>query len=83
LEILERGSRLAIISFHGLEDEIVKRFFQENARGCICPPNFPKCVCGHKQKLKVITKKAIRATEEEVDRNPRSRSAKLRIAEKI
>jgi 16S rRNA (cytosine1402-N4)-methyltransferase len=83
LEILERGSRLAIISFHSLEDTIVKRFFQEQARECVCPPNFPKCVCGQKQKLKIITKKAIKPTEDEIQQNPRSRSAKLRVAEKI
>ncbi len=75
------GARLAIISFHSLEDRIVKQYFQAESRDCICPPNIPLCRCGHKARLKIITKKLIRPSETEVQRNPRSRSALLRVAE--
>ena len=81
--VLASEGILAIISFHSLEDRIVKNFFREEARDCVCPPNFPKCVCGHRARLKIITKKPITASKEEIKDNPRSRSAKLRIAEKI
>jgi 16S rRNA (cytosine1402-N4)-methyltransferase len=74
---------LAIISFHSLEDRIVKNFFREEARDCVCPPNFPKCVCSHRARLKTITKKPITASQREIEENPRARSAKLRIAQKI
>ena len=74
---------LAIISFHSLEDRIVKNFFREEAQDCVCPPNFPKCVCAHRARLKIVTKKPITASEREVAQNPRARSAKLRIAQKI
>jgi 16S rRNA (cytosine1402-N4)-methyltransferase len=80
---LAPGGRLAIISFHSGEDRIVKDFFRSEAKGCICPPNFPECRCGKKPRLKVITGKPIGPSEEEEKKNPRSRSAKLRIAEKI
>ncbi|MFH1030623.1 MAG: 16S rRNA (cytosine(1402)-N(4))-methyltransferase RsmH [bacterium] len=80
---LEKGGRLAVISFHSLEDRIVKQFFAKQSKGCICPPEFPICQCGHKPLLKIITKKPITALEDEIERNPRSRSAKLRVAEKI
>jgi 16S rRNA (cytosine1402-N4)-methyltransferase len=80
---LSEKGRLAIISFHSLEDRIVKIFFRENARGCICPPNFPQCVCGNIPKVKVVTKKAAIAGSEELAENPRSRSAKLRVCEKM
>jgi 16S rRNA (cytosine1402-N4)-methyltransferase len=74
---------LAIISFHSLEDRIVKNFFKDEARDCICPPNFPKCVCTHRQKMKIVTKKPIIASESEIKANPRARSAKLRVAQKV
>ncbi len=83
VEVLAEHGRLAIISFHSGEDKIVKQVFRENARGCICLPNFPICNCGKKETLKIITQKPITPSAEEVKRNPRSRSAKLRVAEKI
>lgn len=83
IESLNPGGRLAVISFHSLEDRIVKNIFRENARGCICPPDFPQCVCGNVPAVKVITKKPLIASAEEVDGNPRARSAKLRVAEKM
>lgn len=83
INVLSPGGRLAIISFHSLEDRIVKNIFRENARGCICPPDFPKCLCGHQPKIKTITKKPIVPGTEEVAENPRARSAKLRICERI
>jgi len=83
INVLNPGGRLAIISFHSLEDRIVKNIFRENARGCICPPNFPSCLCGHQAKVKIITKKPIVPGTEEIAGNPRARSAKLRICEKI
>ena len=83
LKILEKGGRLAIISFHSLEDRIVKNFFRDEARDCLCPPEIPACRCGHVKKLKIITKKAIRPGKEEIKFNHRSRSALLRVAEKI
>ncbi len=83
IERLAPGGRLAVISFHSGEDRIVKQFFQENARGCICPKEFPICQCGIKSKVHKVTGKPIVAGEEEVKNNPRSRSAKLRIVEKL
>jgi len=80
---LANGGRLAVISFHSLEDRIVKNFFKLHSKDCVCPPNFPKCVCQHRKSLKIITKKPIIATGEEIKTNPRSRSAKMRVAEKI
>jgi len=77
------GARIVIMSFHSLEDRIVKEKFNDYARGCTCPKDFPVCVCGNKPKVKVITKKAIVASEKELEVNPRSRSAKLRVVEKI
>ena len=77
------GGRLAIISFHSLEDRLVKLGFKELARGCTCPADFPICVCGNKPKIKELTKKPILPSDEELHENPRSRSAKLRIAEKL
>ncbi len=83
VEILREGGRLLVISFHSLEDRIVKGFMRREARGCLCPPEVPVCRCGHRPTLKVLTKAPIRPTAEEVERNPRSRSAKLRMAERI
>ena len=82
LDTLHPGGRIAVISFHSLEDRIVKRFFQREARGCTCPPEFPVCVCGREPTLRVLTKKAIRPTAEEVAANPRAGSARLRAATK-
>lgn len=80
---LKPGGRLAIISFHSLEDRIVKQKFKELATGCICPPDFPICVCGHKASVKLVTKHPVEATKEELEINPRSAPAKLRVIEKI
>lgn len=79
---LNPGGRLAVITFHSLEDRIVKRELQALATGCTCPPEFPVCVCGKKPKMKLITRKPIVSGEEELNENPRARSAKLRVAEK-
>ena len=80
---LNKGGRLAVITFHSLEDRIVKNAMANAARGCTCPPNFPVCVCGKKPQVKLITRKPIVSGEEELERNPRARSAKLRICEKL
>lgn len=83
LEVLAPGGRLAVIGFHSLEDRIVKRFFAEESRACICPPGLPACVCQHKPRLEILTKKPIVPSAEEIDRNPRSRSARLRVAQAL
>ncbi len=80
---LNKGGRLAVITFHSLEDRIVKNAMANAAKGCTCPPNFPVCVCGKKPQVKIITRKPIVSGEEELERNPRARSAKLRICEKL
>jgi 16S rRNA (cytosine1402-N4)-methyltransferase len=80
---LNPGGRLAIITFHSLEDRIVKNGMTSASKGCTCPPNFPVCVCGKKPKVKLISRKPITSTQEELDRNPRARSAKLRVCEKL
>ena len=80
---LNPGGRLAIITFHSLEDRIVKNGMANAAKGCTCPPNFPVCVCGNKPKVKLISRKPIVASNEELEVNPRSRSAKLRVCEKL
>lgn len=79
---LNPGGRLAIITFHSLEDRIVKNGMVEASKGCTCPPNFPVCVCGKKPKVKLISRKPIVSGEAELERNPRARSAKLRVCEK-
>ena len=80
---LKTGGRLAVITFHSLEDRIVKQSFQEMAQGCICPPEFPVCICGKTPKVKLITRKPIVSSSEELCDNPRARSAKLRVCEKL
>ncbi|MBQ6997234.1 MAG: 16S rRNA (cytosine(1402)-N(4))-methyltransferase RsmH [Oscillospiraceae bacterium] len=80
---LNPGGRLAIITFHSLEDRIVKNGMADAARGCTCPPNFPVCVCGKKPQVKLITRKPVIAGDAELEQNPRSRSAKLRVCEKL
>jgi 16S rRNA (cytosine1402-N4)-methyltransferase len=82
VSVLEPGARIAIISFHSLEDRIVKRAFRRLAGECVCPPGLPVCGCGATEIVKVLTGRPLTASEEEVNRNPRSRSAKLRVAEK-
>ena len=80
---LNTGGRLAVISFHSLEDRIIKRTMQELATGCTCPPSFPVCVCGKKPRMKLVQRKPIVPDETELNENPRARSAKLRVAEKL
>ncbi len=80
---LNKGGRLAVITFHSLEDRIVKNAMQEAAKGCTCPPSFPVCVCGKKPLVKAVNRKPITSTPEELEINPRARSAKLRVCEKI
>ena len=80
---LAPGGRLAVITFHSLEDRIVKNAMAEAAKGCTCPPSFPVCVCGRKPQVRLVTRKPIVSGDEELERNPRARSAKLRICEKI
>ncbi len=82
LEMLRPGGRLAVIAFHSLEDRIVKRFFQRLERGCVCPPDFPVCVCGREPELRRLNRKAIRPSSHELAHNPRAASARLRAAQK-
>jgi len=83
VKVLAPGGRIAVISFHSLEDRIVKQFFKMESQDCICPPEQPICTCDHKASLNVITKKPVTAAQDEIDINPRARSAKLRIAQKL
>ena len=82
VEMLRPGGRLAVISFHSLEDRIVKKFMVAGARGCTCPPDFPICVCGKEPELRLLTKKPVRPSASETDLNPRAASARLRVAVK-
>ena len=82
-KLLNPQGRLAVISFHSLEDRIVKQFFLIKAKGCICPPEFPVCKCGKNPEAKILTKKPVTATQQEMSENSRSRSAKLRAIQKI
>jgi len=83
VEMLRPSGRLAVISFHSLEDRIVKRFLRDEERGCVCPPDFPVCACGRDPVLKVLTRKAVRPSPRETALNPRAASARLRAAEKV
>jgi 16S rRNA (cytosine1402-N4)-methyltransferase len=83
VRMLRAGGRLAVISFHSLEDRIVKRFMRDQARGCVCPPDFPICVCGHEPVLRELTRKAVRPGAAELATNPRASSARLRAAVKV
>ncbi len=83
VSVLEPGARIAVISFHSLEDRIVKRALRRLEGECTCPPGLPVCACGAKRQVTVLTHRPVTASEEEIDRNPRSRSAKLRVAEKV
>ncbi|MDX9871657.1 MAG: 16S rRNA (cytosine(1402)-N(4))-methyltransferase RsmH [Clostridia bacterium] len=82
VSILRPGGRLAVITFHSLEDRMIKEFFRKQAQGCTCPKEFPVCVCNNKPAVKIVTAKPVLPTEREVESNPRSRSAKLRVVEK-
>ena len=82
VEMLRTGGRVAVISFHSLEDRIVKRYFRDQQRGCVCPPDFPICVCGHEPVVRIVTPRAVRPGPRETAVNPRAASARLRVAEK-
>jgi 16S rRNA (cytosine1402-N4)-methyltransferase len=83
LNLLGSGGRVVVISFHSLEDRTVKEFFHRESQGCLCPPSVPVCVCGHKPNLKLVTRKAVMPSSKEIQANPRSRSARMRVAERI
>ena len=83
VDLLNPGGRLCILSFHSLEDRMVKQAFRMLEKGCVCPPDFPRCVCGKKKMVKVLTRKVQKPSEEEVVVNPMSRSTRLRAFEKI
>ncbi len=83
LDLLQPGGRLVVLAYHSLEDRIVKRFMVERARSCICPPDVPVCTCGHRPEVQILTKKPVMPAKEEIQRNPRARSARLRACEKL
>jgi 16S rRNA (cytosine1402-N4)-methyltransferase len=83
VDALGQGGRIAVLSYHSLEDRIVKRFFVDQSKGCVCPPSFPVCNCGAEASLRRVTGRPIRPSEEEQARNPRAGAARLRVAEKL
>lgn len=83
LDYLESRGRLVVLSFHSLEDRIVKQYFKQAAKGCSCPPDLPQCVCGGRSRVRILTKKVLRPTDEEVEANPMARSTRLRAVEKL
>jgi 16S rRNA (cytosine1402-N4)-methyltransferase len=83
VDLLRPGGRLVVLSYHSLEDRIVKRFLASERRGCVCPPEAPVCVCGHTPRLRLVTRPSMTPTAEEIDANPRARSARLRAAERL
>lgn len=83
VELLKPGGRIAVISFHSLEDRIVKEFFKYESLSCICPPEFPVCQCEKEKRLNILTRKPVVPSDEELKENPRARSSKLRVAERI
>jgi 16S rRNA (cytosine1402-N4)-methyltransferase len=82
-DLLNPGGRLVVMAYHSLEDRIVKRALVDRAQDCVCPPDLPVCVCGLEPDIKILTRKAVRPTDQEVQKNPRARSALLRVAEKV
>ena len=83
MEVLGKGGRVAVIAYHSLEDRLVKGLLRQEASQCICPPSAPECICGHVARVKLVNRRVIKPTSEEVQANPRSRSARMRVAERI